>query len=666
MQAYMNWIKKKPKEEGPNLTNVQGAARTVGIALSVISAGLAIYDVATDEDVRNGRAGSYNAVKKYAAAALAVAGLVAMFCIPVVGQVLFIISLIWGLITAIGDYIGSCNKKWKDAYKNSYWFLYENDPEFKKYYDERDILVPEEKSSNLLLIEEKYADFKCSEAPSSDDETQEARNQRVYIALEKQGVLSSYYYTKPYKLDSFSIDKLLGLWKIKADYMAYKPTEEEAKEEESKPWWKKGLDLINPMTYIEWGLDTINSKEYELLDNYANIDKVVFNPDYVLLQKFVMWVTSNRLMEKGDNVDFIRTIGIRLEQSPFNFIPMVGIDMKDWSLELFDQALGADAFIVGQKEIAAMHNQLEALADGMKDVKKQQDEYVGKYKTYINRSEMDREALKKFLICYNHGSDGLVKDNWSECNYLAHRIHCEEDYREWNSDNKKTLKDFIERYKDYIERLLFLSPLSISQKAADLVLLHIKVKGYLDMGAIMNAYLKEKRDAYNDFDKEFTNDDLNKFLKKGTFLNVEGDTFLDWLSGLYSAYDEMDKSLNQLEKDVDKYNEQADLTASGERGWLIHWNVDTPQDLIPDINEELNSWKTLIDEWQQNIADDNDLNVVLGKSENQEFADNILNPFDEINEFLPLEALDVENESVASQTIPLSEELIEANVDLDD
>ena len=52
--------------------------------------------------------------------------------------------------------IGYYNRRWKDAYKNSYYYLYESDPEFKSFYNNRKSLISEEKAVSLQLVEKDF------------------------------------------------------------------------------------------------------------------------------------------------------------------------------------------------------------------------------------------------------------------------------------------------------------------------------------------------------------------------------------------------------------------------------------------------------------------------------------------------------------------------------
>lgn len=655
MDAYWHWLK---RDGTSPLTKAQGIARTVGIGFSIIGTALAAWNVAKNEDRKVGRL-SYNLVKDCANLALAIAGLIAMFCNPV-GWAVAVVTAIWGILTSVGDLFGEYNKRWKDAYKNSYWFLYQNDPEFKSYYDNREYLTKDEKSAAYSLLEDKYSEFKTDKAIEDSDKLEgdekiKARNGRIYIALEKQGVLTSYYNRKPFSLSSYSMSKLLELWEMKADYMSWKPTEVEANTKKS--FWDKVGDVFNPKTYISWVGDKIQSHDYKKFIKNNNIEKVYFNPDFVLLRKYQTWITANRLMvddeenqktEKELDSGFYRMIGLRLEQSPFNYIPLVGIEMSAWNPELFKEALFADSFIVQQKELVAVHNQIEIAVKDMEDAIDKQDDFVKEAdKKQLPHSKKVREFLFDFAKAYADNPD-------KEDSKLFKRAKKLMDV-DLSKCKNKSPREMLAVMKEDLEKALLYEPLSMSQKGAEVVLLTLTIKQYLDMGVLMTTYLKEKKDSLKSIDSDITNEDIKMYIKEGTFLSVKGKTFLDWLGDQYPVYEETEKVLKQIEKDATEYNKQAGVSASNERtGFLwIKKNITTPPELLEKINDELEAWKETIEAWEE-ISDNADVRVVL--AENKDFKEKLLSRYEVIkSEFTPLEPLDPDNEKIAEVEITYEE-----------
>ena len=637
MDEYWRWLKKDPSTK---LTKVQGISRTIGIGFAIVGCALSAYKLATNEDANVGRF-SYNVLKDVVALALAVLGIIAMFSNPV-GWAVGIATAVWAVLTFVGDLIGDYNKRWKNAYKNSYWYLYENDNEFKEYYKNRDLLTDDEKSACLVIMQRNYSEYKPEKEYDDKDDSVEAKNARIYIALEKQGVLTSYYNTKPFELSNYSMSTLLELWEAKASYMAWKPTEAEANEKKS--FWQKLGHAINPKTHISWVADKVGSSKYNKLMKNGNIEKVYFNPDYVLIKKYQTWITANRLIDDNNENEssFYRLIGLRLEQSPFNYIPLVGIDMAGWSKDLFQQAFVTDSFIVQQKELVAMHNQLEQSAKDIKDAVKEQDKFIKELdKNQLPHATKVREFLDDLAKAFEDNAD---KEN-QKLFKRAKKLFNVSSLTKYHDPTPRML---IMVLKDQIEKALLYEPLSLSQKCAETVLTTLTVKQYLDMGALMNSYVDDKDESLKSIKDDVTNQDLKMYIEEGTFLSVKGGGFLDWLSELYSSYDETEKSLKQIRKDVEKYNKEARISASGTRsGFLwIPKDVTTPPELVEKINKELEQWNKTIEAWND-ISSDVDVKVVL--ADNKEFAEGVLGSYD-ISEF-PLEALDPDSETIASATL---------------
>ena len=495
-----------------------------------------------------------------------------------------------------------------------------------------ELLNNEEKSAAHILVEKNYADFKVKEA--KDDDSVEARNSRVYIALEKQGVLTSYYNRKPYNLSDFNLEELMELWEMKASYMAWKPTEAESKKKKS--FWEKVGAAFNPKTYISWAADKIGSRKYKKYIENNEIERVMFNPDYVLNKKYQVYVTANKL-----NDGFYSMVGLRIEQSPFNYIPLLGIEMKNWNQKLLEEAVKADAFIVGQKEMAAIHNQIELTVQSLDKSIDEADDLVKEIdKKQLPHCQKVREFLDDFAEAYQK-PDEENKSLFKKANKLLDL--------DWDDSKKKTPANILEACREDIEKALYYDPLALSQKAAEMVLLTITVKQQLDMGSIMNAYVEDKWEALKSFDKDFKNKDIIKYLKEGSFLSVKGGGFLDWLAELYSSYDETEKTLKQIQKDVDKYNKLAGISASDKRKAFLFFkkSVTTPPELVAKINLELVQWRSTIKAWEK-ISDAANVKVVL--ADNPEFAEKILSSYD-VSPFV-LEPLDPDNAAVIDIELP--------------
>ncbi len=592
------------------MSNVAGVAHTIGIGLTIIGIACDAYGIFSSEDRQGGRYGSYALVKNYVGLALGVGSLIAMFCIPVVGQVLAVITLVWTALTAIADQIGKYNKKWKEAYKNSFWFLYQNDPNFKSFYELRDELADDEKSAAYIITERNYGDYRKAarefernnknENSYYDDMSETAVNSRVFIELEKQGVLTSYYNRATFKLPDFGMARLLELWEAKADYMAWKPTEEESVRAQNRGFWGKIGHAINPMTYVSWVGDKINSIKYNKLSK-QDIDQVCYNPDFVLMKKYQAWVTANRLItnenEPNNNNGFYRMIGLRIEQAPFNYIPLVGIDMASWSNDVLVQAFNADSFLVGLKEMMYFRNMIGAATNSVKEFTKNVSDEMKELKNQLEYFDNQAEALVVIRDAYRYDKDSQKKGKELLKNKYVKKVF------KWNTSDKYTPKEIVALYWNDIDRALSMDVSAISQKGAEVTLLLETIKRNINLSILMQELYEEKLEAINNVDQEFTNLEFNEFIKKGSFLTVKGGGVLDWLSGIYPPVEELEKYNNLYKKEIDKFSKAAEDSSKGHKKLLgFLWRVEderyNPNTVLGEINMMLDKYRKVSEDFQ--------------------------------------------------------------------
>lgn len=611
-KSYWRWVRGRntgaPDAVG-ELTKAQGIARSIGIGLTVFGLAVSAFGIYSSEDRLGGRSTSFAITKHYAYGLLGLASLTAMFCVPIVGQIVMVAGVLWAITEIAGDMLGYYNKRWKDAYKNSFHYLYENDLEFKSFYDNRKKLNREEKSVSLQLVEADFAEFYVNAAKEGNDT--DSRNSRVYIALEKQGVLVSYYARKGFSLPDFDLERLQEMWRMKADYMSWKPTDAELDDERRAGFWGKVGKYVNPMTFISWVGDGIKSEEYQELTKQYDLQKVFFNPDYVLIKKYQNHTTMNKL--GGGIYDLI---GLRLEQTPFNYIFLLGIDPSIWDKKLLAQAFAADSFIVGQKELILFREQVKAAAEKAKTFIEGLDETVEKIaEKDLPQTEKIRNWFNQFLVAWSSDpereNERLFRDGKRIFKWQWQR-----------DDGAKSPKNMLQKFKDVFEKSLFAEPISLGQKAAETVVLLTTVKQQLDMARLMRRMSEEKADSIKNFDTTFTNADIKKFLKEGTFLNVDGNTVMDWFSGIYSPYDELQKYRNLFDIDVKTYTGIADLGISNSRERFLWFDKEIvhPLELLKKLNDELAAWKETLGKFAE-IAADNDLKLRL--VEDEEFAEKV-------------------------------------------
>jgi len=235
--------------------------------------------------------------------------------------------------------------------------------------------------------------------------------------------------------------------------------------------------------------------------------------------------------------------------------------------------------------------QIKAAREQVKDAIKDGDKMVDFIrKEHLKHYKNTRKALEKLVECYNTNPDGESGD-------LEKELKKGFGWRWNNSNGKPTPKNIIRIYQDSIEQALLYDPLSIAQKAADTVLMVATIKKNLDLAVMMKEMGEEKRQALKDFSSEFTNYDIAKYLKEGTFLDVKGKTFWDWLADIYPAYEEMEKHTNLYMREVEDFTDVADQSNSDSRRvWLVFSRDGYhPKNLLDDLNAELAAYKKVVD-----------------------------------------------------------------------
>jgi hypothetical protein len=445
----------------------------------------------------------------------------------------------------------------------------------------------------------------------------------------------SYYSQKGFSLPDFDLERLKELWRMKADFMSWKPTEVEAHEAKEGGFWGKIGKYVNPITWAGWVGDGIKSKDYRRTIEQYNLQKVFFNPDYVLIKKYLNYTTANNL--RGGIYD---AVGLRIEQSPFNYAPLIGIEAGAFNEKLLHEALSADAFQVGQKELSYLREQIRAASDQAESFIDDMDKAIEK----IDSKDLPQAArIRKFLdkLAKAAASDPEKAD--SSLISEGRRIFA------WrlSGEKKKNAKNLLAAFKSDIEKSLLYEPLSLAQKAAETVVLLTTVKQQLDLAALMHAYIKDRSEALALFEKTFTTPEFSQYLKTGTFLDVKGGTISDWFSQIYSTYDETEKQLKMLEKDVTKFTGFAGESNADSRDRLLWFDkeVTHPAELLKKLNEELSAWQETTAIWAE-IADKTDVMVPL--AENDAFAAKVFKEFKLDYELEPLDPTHPLSEAAAA------------------
>lgn len=576
MSAWWHWAKKGNQTQGQVLETYKGVARGIGIGLTVLGLVLDSYKLATSDDVHGGRLTSYDTVKTATYAVLGAAILICMFCPPPFGFIAGIAMAVWSVLTFVGDMVGAEFKRWRQAYQSSYFYLYQNDPAFRSAYENRGALRKPEKAISLLIAERDFGQVLTQKETGNKTEDEVLkRGKRVYENMVKQGVLMTYYSGVACDLNTFDIKELAELWKAKASYMAWKPNEKEVEDQKKAGFWGKALNAINPMRLVRGIADNIGSKSYKEAIDKKDIRPVYFNPDFILVKKYKNYLVGKRL--KGGIFDLV---GIRLEQAPFNYIPLVGISTAEWTPTLLAEAFHGDAMLVGSKEIRYLREQAKRARDEIEKVFDGQEKLTNNLRRFqLPALKTQREALAALLSSWQANKDQPLTPNqrWSIARGLK---------LVWPTEagSQPTPAMYFDRFKDEISQALQFVPLTLGKHALDLIQLDLTCKRNLDLAALMEAYVREKSESLSQFDQDFKNPDIKRYLQEGSFLNVDGGGIFNWLAENYSAFEETRKYTELLAEEVESYKKKA------EKGGAA---LSEPDQLLTVINAELAAFAEL-------------------------------------------------------------------------
>lgn len=602
MSAWWHWAKKGSETQGQVLETYKGVARSVGIALTVLGLVLDTYKLATSDDVHGGRLGSYDTVKTATYAVLGTAILVCMFCPPPFGFIAGIAMAVWSVLTFVGDIVGGEFKRWRQAYANSWFYLYQNDPAFRSYYDNKNKLQKPEKAISLLIAERDFgtvADQKETGNKTEDDVIK--RGKKVYENMVKQGVLMTYYNGVSCDLNTFDIKQLADLWKAKASYMAWKPNEKEIEDQKNAGFWGKALNAINPMRLVRSIEDSIGSKAYKEAIEKKNLRPVYFNPDFILAKKYKNFLIGKRL--KGGIYDLV---GIRLEQAAFNYLPLLSVSTADWTPALLAEGFHGDAMIVGSKEIRYLREQAKKANEEIGKVFDGNDKLVNNLSRFhLPALKLQREALGSLLAAWRANKDQVIDSSLKRSMTQFLKLP-------WPSDagSQPTPAGYFDRYKDEISQALQFVPLTLGKHALDLIQLDLTCKRNLDLAALMDAYVREKQEGLGQFETDFKNPEIKKFLKDGSFLDVDGGGIFNWLAENYSPYDEISKYNQLLSEEVEAYRKAADKGNSS--------LAKDPDQLLAEINRELAAFAELNKRFEA-VAGELGLTMTYSSDETESF-----------------------------------------------
>ncbi|PKL49454.1 MAG: hypothetical protein CVV42_05565 [Candidatus Riflebacteria bacterium HGW-Riflebacteria-2] len=637
--ACKQWYKKgTPLVDGSQqLSGLQTGAMKVGSVLQVISG---IMELSRVPGALANDAGtpSFETVQIAINGAILIA--TALMAWPPPGAwtvAAFIIIGAWELIKGTLNKIGDTIEKWHKSYADSLNFLREADGKFAAFYDENidanscpmpgdasPLIDPLERSSALVFADELRAAL--DESPGEGDIAE--RQKELVKNIRAQGILSTWYYQQEEasRLLPPNIEDLYIIWNHRADYMAFKP---------KKPSWS-----WNPISLVGDGLGWLAGTALEsflgthdqFVDDKGKFKELaLFCPDFALIVLFRRFVTSQAHSESiGEIPEHLSLAGVRIEQAPFNYMPLIEIynnNFSNWTTEIIGQAFAADAFMTSAKEMPYLIEQINyakknneqttmhtlAKTVGANIVSDNPKEIVigilaESLQKQLEGSARMRAQFDALLEAYNEDKHAEIKDKRIDYSFNGDSDHFKlgkEIFKGkkmhdelgpfvmnmgvaipefWSGilkgeDEQADPERIFSTYAEEIQNSLQLNLNSLGISGVDMVKLGVQLKNELDVLALARDNLKDKEQALASLDEIFTNSAMKTLVTKGEFLDVSR----DWFSNFLSSYDppkdmfkhhidKLEEAIEKLEESIEKRKEILDtlqpLLQEEYAGWL--------------------------------------------------------------------------------------------------
>lgn len=578
--------------QGQSSATISNVAGAVGIGLCVISFALESHAFATNENRLYGTSfwhrNSWGSTKNLAGMTMALGQFVGlamgMMAIPGGQAIAFIVTiagLVWWCASKIADKTGSSRLKWRAAYKQSFNFLLSKDNKFKRFIsDYRSGNVKDyANASSLRLLKEEFQDLKTN----ADENAA-----KVFDNMENQAILVSYYDLPEFKLPPMALPELKDLWKNKTDLH----TDWEIKDEADKDWLDKVGDFFSFNSL--WGGDESdnrrdNSEVNRILDR-RDVKPVYLNPDYYLIKKFREFVPkgaagddgfAGRVTQIEENQNTIGAervplLTFRIEQSPFNYLPLIEIAEQGWDRGAFDDAFQGDCLFVAMKEMQMLAEVAETVADKTKDMLSD---------TAISLFSYFALGVNDFSNKYGDFSNNLIKANvYKELFELVKKC----------KDEELSDEDIEKEHKSKIRRLYnslsgFMAPIRIgirfrsvkrpeqiledenvklklveflnkatkfnAEKGFELINSMDSVKTHLDTIAIMEKVAEDREELINSL--TWNHNAYKNFIEEGDVLGVERN-WRDWLAEWYAPIEDFKLSLNKFKDKLGDYRKSVE------------------------------------------------------------------------------------------------------------
>lgn len=647
--SFQQWLSRKPPTEGsPAMSNMAGAATIVGTVLQIL-AGCA--EIKAFFDARGDDAGtvSWGTVQHAVTGTLLIATAV-MALIPPPGVwavAAVVIMLVWSRLKDILNRIGDKIQKWHKVYEDSLTFLKEMDDEFAAFLSENsDSTVfgcDQEKSAAL-----KFADEMLVALREEPGEGEVAERQRDLVQnMRQQGLLTTYYYQQATATRELPTrkDDLYTIWNHRADYMAWKP-------EPPKNWYDAGGWVDAGIDWVGQEITNSDGKMEDDLDRYRH--RVFFCPDFALQVLFRNFIMHKRTQGLAELPDLYSLVGVRIEQAPFNYIPLVDIynnNFVAWSDDVLREAFAADSFNVGSKELPLVKEQINAKKDELEnafgslllkmqamDPESDRGTNDSGRRILKQRLEFQMHALARIRSSLDALADAWLDDK--DQNIKDLRVDYE--FKDRNDDFKlvdemfdgrdmvrtagryaaalpeahtgilkgedkpadedRTPAFIMRTFGSDLARTLQCCVNSLGITGIDVVQIGLQAKSTLDVLALAQKACDDRREALDSFDEIFQSEAFRRLIEKGEYLDVKH-------SGLSNFFSGFDPPKDMLDHEIGKFREAIEDTRK---------KVEEQRDEIKELQElvktEYEKWLALLQKYEQN-ADDFGVTIALSAAD---------------------------------------------------
>lgn len=654
--ACKQWYKKGAPlvDNSRSLSSIQTSAMKVGSVLQIVAGVMELsrFNQALGEDAG---APGFATVQIGINGAILIA--TALMAWPPPGAwtvAAFIIIGAWEVIKKTLNYVGGKIEKWHKSYADSLNFLRETDDEFRAFYDhnpganssaipgsDSDLIDPLERSAALVFADE--LQLSLSESPGEGDIAE--RQQELVKNIRAQGLLSTWYYQQAdaARMLPGDIEDLYTIWNHRADYMAWKP---------KKPKWG-----WNPIALVgdslSWAGNTVmedilGTHDQLVEDKKKYPEMALFCPDFALMILFRRFVTSQAQNEmNGEIPELLSLAGIRIEQSPFNYMPLIEIynnNFNNWNDEIIGQSFAADSLIVAAKEMPYLVEQLnfstknyenstmltmakimgiEVLGDNPELPASEMiiDLFEQGLLKQLDGSARARAQFDALLSAYNNDPLASLKDVKVEYSFneKSHDFKLlEELFRGkrifkgevslnlkvvtpevWSGilkgedvpdDAQDNAEYMFAQFSQTLENCLQLNLNSTGISGIDLVKLGIQLKNEIDLLELAKDSLADKKKALAERNQTLTSDAIKALVDKGEFLDVKRSWHANFLSSFDPPIDLLEHSLEKLEK------------AISEQEKSLQRRLELVEKIQPLLQQEYRGWLSTLRNYEDSAT----------------------------------------------------------------